>query len=207
MDDRNGRMKKAGGRAATPPGVVRIIGGQWRRSVLPVIDAAGLRPTPDRVRETVFNWLTHAFGGSLEGVATLDLFAGSGALGFEAASRGAAPVVFVDDDRAAIAAMERARDRLHAEAIEIVAGDALRVGGRMADAGRRFDIVFVDPPYAGRLLPVALPLAARLVADDGFVYVEDAQPLPADLVEVNGFGVYRTDKAGGVFYDLLQRKK
>src|SRR3984885_7726057 len=95
MTSRRARPASSPPAPSRPAGRVRLIGGRWKRSVLPVVDLPGLRPTPDRVRETVFNWLTHAFG-DWTGRAALDLFAGTGALGFEAASRGAAPVVLVD---------------------------------------------------------------------------------------------------------------
>src|SRR5512147_591697 len=104
-----------------PRGRVRIVGGRWRSRLLEVPERPGLRPTPDRVRETLFNWL----GQRLDGCVCLDLFAGSGALGFEAASRGAARVVMVETDRAALAALRASRERLAASEVEIVAGDAL----------------------------------------------------------------------------------
>ena len=103
---------------------VRIIGGQWKRTPLPVLDAEGLRPTPDRVRETVFNWLNHLFDGAWGQVRCLDLFAGSGALGFEAASRGAARVVMIEANAAAVRQLQATQEKLRATQVSIVRGDA-----------------------------------------------------------------------------------
>ena len=187
---------------------VRIIGGQWKRSVLQVVDAPGLRPTPDRVRETLFNWLFHARGGDLDGFVVLDLFAGSGALGFEAASRGAARVVLVDADPAAVRQLVAARDRLGADdRVEIRPGDALVVGARLKVTNEAFDLIFLDPPFGHRWLDNALPLAAALCKAPGFIYVEaEALPDPG-LIEALGLENYRHDRAGEVFYHLLRRNK
>lgn len=193
-------------RQARPRQAVRIIGGRWKRTLLPVVDAAGLRPTPDRVRETVFNWLVHAYGGDLEGRSAIDLFAGSGALGIEAASRGAAPVVLVERDADAIDALRSAIERLHAEAVIVLSGDALRHGTRLASEGRRFDIVFLDPPFASDLLAPALAVGRLLCAPDGYLYVEAADPLTPAMLDDAALQIYRSDKAGEVFYHLLQRK-
>jgi len=148
---------------------VRIVGGEFRGRRIDVPAHGGVRPTPDRVRETLFNWL----GQRLDGAACLDLFAGSGALGFEAASRGAARVVLVEKDRAALQGLRRAREALGAAATEIVAADA---EAYLARGGERFDVVFLDPPFRQnadaslleRLVPRLQP-AAR-------VYLEAAQP-------------------------------
>ena len=120
---------------------VRIIGGRWRGRKLGVIDAPGLRPTPDRIRETLFNWL----GPHCRGAVVLDCFAGSGALGFEALSRGARHLVALEQRREAIAGLRADAKRLEATDVDIVAGDALQTIHRLE---RRFDIVFIDPPYA-----------------------------------------------------------
>lgn len=119
---------------------VRIIGGRWRGRKLAVVDAPGLRPTPDRIRETVFNWLAK----DCLGAEVLDCFAGSGALGFEALSRGARHLVAIERQRQALAGLRADAERLQTSAVEIIAGDALQAIGRLR---RRFDIVFVDPPY------------------------------------------------------------
>ena len=189
-----------------PGGNVRIVAGAWRRTLLPVPDAPGLRPTPDRVRETVFNWLTHAFG-DLDGLSALDLFAGSGALGFEAASRGAAPVLLVENNPRVVSELRAMQTKLDAASVEILAGDASKVGASLARDARRFDIVFVDPPFNRGMVETILPVAASLIEPSGLLYVECERPL-GDLAAVPAdFEAYRSDKAGDVFYHLLQRKK
>src|SRR6185369_8115241 len=140
------------------PGTLRVIGGKYRSRLLRVPARPGLRPTPDRVRETLFNWL----GQDLSGLACLDLFAGSGALGFESASRGAARVVLVEKDRIALAELERSRLELGASQVEIVRSDALIF---LRQKNARFDVVFLDPPFRQNDLPAILAdLAACLQA-------------------------------------------
>ena len=183
----------------TPPAKVRIVGGDWKRTPLPVVDAPGLRPTPDRVRETLFNWL----GQHLDGWRCLDLYAGTGALGFEAASRGAARVVCVERDARAAAALRATKDRLKADAVEVVQGDAQ---AWLAHAADRFDIVFLDPPFGTGELERVLARAAAVLAPGGVLYVESDRPLdPAapPLSGVPGLTVHRADKAGQVHYHLL----
>jgi len=175
---------------------VRIIGGQWKRSKLPVADRPGLRPTPDRVRETLFNWL----GQDLTGWRCLDAFAGSGALGFEAASRGAADVLLLERDAALRASLQATRQRLNAAALRIEGGDAIAWMSR-APAGS-FDLVFLDPPFGTDLAERALPLAARLCAADGLIYLE-ARQLPSALPE--GWELQRQGRAGAVHFHLLRR--
>jgi len=205
-------MKTRDSRSARSPGpraargALRIVGGRWKRTVIPVIDAPGLRPTPDRVRETVFNWLAHACQGDLSGLSAIDLFAGSGALGFEAASRGAAPVFLLEQHGAAIEALHRVKTRLEADAIHIRGGDALHIAGGFLRDGRTFDLVFVDPPFASTLLEPALALASKLCAPHGFIYLEAASAVSAAMLTASDCAVYRSDKAGDVFYHLLQRK-
>jgi len=172
---------------------VRIIGGTWRSRILTFPDSPGLRPTPDRVRETVFNWL----GQDLSGKSCLDLFAGSGAMGFEAASRGAESVLLVENNRAAHAALLGNAQKLDANQITILAADALKFAS--ADTGK-FDVIFLDPPYRQKLLPQLLPLIAARLNPQGLVYVEsDSAIEPAD-----GFEIWRSGKAGGVYYQLLK---
>src|SRR5687768_9098514 len=136
---------------------VRIIGGQWRSRLIEFPDAAGLRPTPDRVRETLFNWL----GQDLTGLRCLDLFAGAGALGFEALSRNASHVTMVEKAPVAVHGLQTAAATLQAgERLKIVSGDALEF---LRGDNETYDIVFLDPPYAGGLLhQVWLSLAGRL---------------------------------------------
>jgi 16S rRNA (guanine966-N2)-methyltransferase len=184
------------------PHTIRIIGGQWKRTPLPVLDLEGLRPTPDRVRETLFNWL----GQDLDGWRCLDLFAGSGALGFEAASRGAANVVMVERHPRAAQQLRANRDKLAARNIEIAEADALRLAAGLAPGS--FDVVFLDPPFgAAETLARALDLAAPLVAAEGYLYVEAGAALdPEAHAALSGWQVVRAGKAGAVHHHLLRRE-
>lgn len=184
--------------AKSPPQQVRIIGGRWKRTPLPVVIGEGLRPTPDRVRETLFNWL----GQDLSGLRCLDLFAGSGALGFEAASRGAARVVLVEKLAASVRQLEAIRQKLAATQVDILHGDARRLVGKLG-AGS-FDVIFLDPPFGQDWLPQVLPDAVRLLAPGGVLYVEAEAPVAADLLAATGLRVARQAKAGAVHYHLLQ---
>ena len=177
---------------------IRIVAGQYRRTPIPVPDVPGLRPTPDRVRETLFNWLAHLWDGEFAGKRVLDLFAGSGALGFEAASRGVAQVQMVERDRAAAAALRALRDKLGADAVRIHAGDALEALERM-DASR-YDLVLLDPPFNQGWLPRLWPQLPAVLPGNGLVYVEAESPCPAP----EGFELLRNGKAGAVHYHLFQ---
>jgi 16S rRNA (guanine966-N2)-methyltransferase len=181
------------------PREVRVIGGAWKRSKLPVADRPGLRPTPDRVRVTLFNWL----GQTLAGWRCVDAFAGSGALGFEAASRGAAEVVLLERDPALVASLVATKERLQAAAVRVERTDALQWLAR-APAGA-FDLVFLDPPFDSPLLAPALLAAARVLAAGGFVYVEGPAALapPADA----GLGLepWRDGRAGAVHFQLFRK--
>ena len=194
------------GRSASPsprqaPAQVRIIGGRWKRSLLPVLEAEGLRPTPDRVRETLFNWL----GQDMSGMTCLDLFAGSGALGFEAASRGAAAVTLVEANPRVARQLRDNQYRFDAAQVKVIQGDAFAVAAQMP--GASFDVIFLDPPFAEDWLGPALEHAARLSRPGGAVYVEtdhaligpDA-PVPASLE------IVRQARAGAVHFHLLQHK-
>ncbi|HZZ94039.1 MAG TPA: 16S rRNA (guanine(966)-N(2))-methyltransferase RsmD [Usitatibacter sp.] len=172
---------------------VRIIGGEWRSRVIHFPPAAALRPTPDRVRETLFNWL----GQRLDGLACLDLFAGSGALGFEALSRGAARVVMVERDRATARALRDNAVKLNAGGAEVVESDAIAYLQR---AGETFDVVFIDPPYASDLATRALAAVAPRVAPEGRVYVESAGRVEPPA----GWKALRADRAGAVRYALFE---
>jgi len=174
---------------------VRLIGGDWKRSKLPVADLPGLRPTPDRVRETLFNWL----GQDLAGWRVLDAFAGSGALGFEAASRGAAEVVLLEREPRLVASLNASRLRLKAEALRVERADALAWMARAAPAS--FDLVLIDPPFDSGLLPRALQVAMPLVRDGGFLYVESGQPLAE---AAPGWTLHRVSRAGAVHFHLLR---
>lgn len=154
------------GRAGAGANRVRIVGGLWRSRVVRFPDAAGLRPTPDRVRETLFNWL----GQRLNGLACVDLFAGSGALGFEARSRGAARVVLVERDRRVFEQLTRSAQELDAgEGLEVVHADAL---SWLDGPGERYDVAFVDPPYASGLAAAALKALEPRLNPGARVYVE-----------------------------------
>lgn len=177
---------------------IRIVAGQYRRTPIAVPDVPGLRPTPDRVRETLFNWLTHLWDGNYTGKRVLDLFAGSGALGFEAASRGATQVQMVENDRTAIAALRALRDKLKADTVRIHAGEALQVVQRM-DASR-FDLILLDPPFNQDWLPRLWPLLPGILAEDGLIYIESE----AALAPPDEFEVLRQDRAGAVHYGLVQ---
>jgi len=178
----------------TRPNTVRIIGGLWRSRILEFPDVAGLRPTPDRVRETLFNWL----GRDLTGLACLDLFAGSGALGFEALSRGAASVVMVEKNAAALAALRENARKLGAGNLTVVRGDALEFA---RGASSLFDVVFVDPPYRLGLQAAALALVRGLLVEGARVYAESG----AALQPPQGWTILRHARAGKVHFHLLGR--
>ena len=182
-----------------PAHEVRIIGGQWKRSKLPVGDAPGLRPTPDRVRVTLFNWL----GQTMTGWRCLDAFAGSGALGFEAASRGAAEVVLLERDRKLAATLTAVKQRLDARQERIETADAMAWMARCPPAA--FDLVFIDPPFDAALIAPAIALAARIVATPGFVYAESGAALAAEALTSSGLEVLRRGRAGAVHFHLLRR--
>jgi 16S rRNA (guanine966-N2)-methyltransferase len=186
---------------------VRIIGGQWKRTPLPVLVAEGLRPTPDRVRETVFNWLTHLLGANWEQLRCLDLFAGSGALGFEAASRGTGEVVMVEYHTPAVRQLEATKTKLHAEQVQILRADAMSAAEKLVQAGAKFDLIFLDPPYRQDWLAKILPLCEPLLASGGLLYLEAEQALEAEALPewLSGWQLVRADHAGSVFYHLLRR--
>jgi 16S rRNA (guanine966-N2)-methyltransferase len=184
-------MKRSDRQAA--PGRVRIIAGRLRGSRIDVPAAQGLRPTADRVRETVFNWLAP----HLHGAHCLDLFAGSGALGFEAASRRAARVVMVENDRAAFAVLEKTKAAIGAAQVELIFGDGVQ---QLKQIQQRFDVVFLDPPFGQNALPAVLrELPARL-APGARVYVEAEAAVRAHApwAEIRGA------RAGQVSYQLLE---
>ncbi|KQQ32801.1 16S rRNA (guanine(966)-N(2))-methyltransferase RsmD [Duganella sp. Leaf126] len=189
---------------------VRIIGGQWKRTPLPVLTAQGLRPTPDRVRETVFNWINHQRDGNWADACVLDLYAGSGALGFEAASRGAQAVTMVDMATPVVRQLEDIKAKLQADKVTVLRGDALVVAQAAAARGQRYDLIFLDPPYQQQFIERSLPLCARLLKDGGLVYAESGAALAwpdGDAPDwMAGWEVIRADKAGMVFYHLLQAR-
>jgi 16S rRNA (guanine(966)-N(2))-methyltransferase RsmD len=182
-------------RAAGARNEVRIIGGQWRRSLLPVADKPGLRPTPDRVRETLFNWL----GQDLSGWRVLDAFAGSGALGFEAASRGAAEVLLVEQDAGLVRSLNASRERLKATTLRIRRGDGLST--LRTAAPQSYELILLDPPFDAGLAGAALAASVRALAAGGWVYLESGEAAPA---APEGLQLHRQGHAGAVHFALFQ---
>lgn len=173
---------------------VRIVGGEWRSRLLEVAAVPGLRPTPDRVRETLFNWLSQ----DLDGQRCLDLFAGTGILGFEAASRGAAEVVLVERDPRALDALHKAAKTLQSSQVEIVRGDAVRFA---QTTPRTFHGVFLDPPYNQGWIERVSPWLDRLIDPQGWLYVESET-----VVErIGAWEAVRQGRAGQVHFHLMRR--
>lgn len=192
--------RKPAHRNSAPRGSVRVIAGKWRRRRLKVVDAGGLRPTPDRVRETLFSWLES----SLQGSRCLDLFAGTGALGFEAASRGATQVVMVEQDPLAVKALRDGCTALEANEIQVVHADAF---DWLDAGGDEFDIVFLDPPF-GRFqaaeLCLRLERSSRL-KPEALIYLETGADDPVPLLPP-GWRLLKGQRAGQVRYYLASRK-
>jgi 16S rRNA (guanine966-N2)-methyltransferase len=190
---------------AKAPRAIRIIGGQWRRTRLAVADKPGLRPTPDRVRETLFNWLASlagAGGGELPGWHCIDAFAGTGALGLEAASRGAASVLLCEQDAALVAQLQTLKTKLAAEAVHIERGNGVTALER-APAGS-VHAVFLDPPFENAALyEPALRAAARVLQPGGVIYLEAARRWSDEDLAALGLAAYRHLKAGAVHAHLL----
>jgi 16S rRNA (guanine966-N2)-methyltransferase len=190
------------GRLAKVPHEVRIIGGLWKRTPLTVIDLPGLRPTPARVRETLFNWL----GQDLSGWRCIDAFAGTGALGLEAASRGATEVVLVEHDSALLARLQRMKAQLKADAVRIERGDA--VAAMRQRAGQNLDVIFLDPPFSDGgnepLFTAALAAAGQAVGSQGFVYLEAPRAWRAEELSPHGLQIHREGRAGAVAFHLLR---
>lgn len=190
---RHGRDRKA------PPGRLRIVAGKWRSRLLPVADVEGLRPTPERIRETLFNWLTPG----LQGKRCLDLFAGSGALGFEALSRGARSAVFVERSATAARVLRENVARLAAEHAEVREHDALDFLAH--ETSELFDIVFLDPPFADDMLDVLCRLVDRssILSPGARIYIEQPceQPVPG---LPDGWSILKEKTAGNVRYALIK---
>jgi len=179
---------------SAPAGRVRIIGGVHRGRVIRFPASAALRPTPDRVRETLFNWL----GQELTGRCCLDLFAGSGALSLEAASRGAPLAVAIDRNRALVDAIRENAAAIGTSAVEAHVSDARTWLGRET---RAFDVIFLDPPFAEDPWPWLLPACATKLAERGLLYAEARR----EIAPPSGLAVCRHAKAGQVHYHLLAR--
>ena len=186
MNGRPPRHRSPGSAPAGAAGSVRIVGGRWRGTRLAVPDLAGLRPTSDRVRETLFNWLQPA----LPGARVLDLFAGSGALGLEAVSRGAAHAVLVEHDRLQAASLRATVLRLDAGAqVEVVQDDALRWLARPQATADRFDIAFLDPPFGDGLWEPALQALLPQMAASAWLHIE--APTGCEPLRVPGWTLHR----------------
>jgi len=182
---------------------VRIIGGAWKRRLITVPLAKGLRPTPDAVRETLFNWL----GQGLTGLNCLDLFAGSGALGFEAASRGAAHVTLVENDARAYAQLEANARALVGDGaeckdagLELLRTDALKFVSRPTPYHGRYDVLFLDPPYRQGWIERIEPWLPGLLAPGALIYAEAEHA----LARIGTWHCVREGRAGQVFYHLLE---
>lgn len=188
-------------KAPTGAGQIRIIGGQWKRTRLPVAQHPGLRPTPDRVRETLFNWL----GQDLSGWRCFDAFAGTGALGLEAASRGAAAVQLVESEAALVTQLGKLCQRLEATSVQLRRGDGVALLRQCAPAS--LDLVLIDPPFGSDLFTPALQAAARALKPEGFVYLEAASRWTDELLAPLGLALQRHLRAGAVHAHLLALKK
>lgn len=193
---------------STKPGnSLRIIAGKWRSRKLAFPDVEGLRPTADRVRETLFNWLQD----TITREDCLDLFAGSGACGIEALSRGARHVTFVDSSAAAIKAIRANLDVLQAEGYELICEDSLRWLQTRAQSGTThqplYGLVFVDPPFATDLLArsAAALEQSGLLRDDALVYLEWASDIPSVGLPAN-WQMLKSKRAGVVYFCLYQRR-
>ena len=183
------------------PNEVRIIGGQWKRTKLPVADKPGLRPTPDRVRETLFNWL----GQDLGGWRCIDAFAGTGALGLEAASRGAGQVLLVEQDPALVAQLRVLQQKLSAHAVVVQRANGLAVLKQLAPGS--MDLVLLDPPYDAKLHDTALKAAAAAVSPDGWIYLEAPDAWDDERLAPFGLALHKHLRAGAVHAHLLSRLK
>jgi len=176
---------------------IRIIGGQYRRTRIPVTHTTDLRPTSDRIRETLFNWLRHFWGNDFSQKHVLDLFAGTGALGVEAVSHGAAFVQLVERNPKAVQVLRQFRNKLNAPQVRIHQGDAMHVVERST---HQYDLVFLDPPFKQGWFERLWPILPNVLAPNALVYVEaeHALEIPAQYHSL------RQQKAGHVHYQLLK---
>ncbi|MFM7332572.1 MAG: 16S rRNA (guanine(966)-N(2))-methyltransferase RsmD [Brachymonas sp.] len=185
--------------AKTAPGEVRIIGGIWKRSKLSVPAKPGLRPTPDRVRETLFNWL----GQDLTGLRCVDAFAGSGALGFEAASRGAKDVLLIEQDAQLTTHLHAHKTRIKADNTRIQRGDGVAFLRSLPKAS--VDVVFLDPPFDSSLFFQAIEAAAGVISQQGAIYLEAPEVWMDEQLAAYGLKVIKQGQAGAVHFHLLQK--
>ena len=184
---------------AHAPQAVRIIGGRWKRTPLRVPHKPGLRPTPSRVRETLFNWL----GQDLSGWRCCDAFAGSGALGLEAASRGASQVSLIEQNAQLVAQLQRLCTQLKASGVSVQRADALAVLPTLSG----LDVVFLDPPFeAGpALIESALRAASAAIKPEGWVYVESPSAWTNEALAPMGLTLHKQGRAGAVHFALLAK--
>ena len=176
-------------------GMIRIIGGIHRSRILQVIDADGLRPTSNRVRETLFNWL----GQDLSGKKCLDLFAGSGALGFEAISRNAKSVVMIEKDSAVYNQLQKNMNILKIENLTIIRGESLHY---LMNANDKFDVIFVDPPYSSELMSQALAMVSKYLTNNGVIFIEYK-----NFPELTDYEILKSAKYGMVNFALIKPKE
>lgn len=185
-------------------GCVRIIAGQWRKTPLAVSNLEGLRPTGDRVRETLFNWLRH-LKGDFSTLTGLDIFAGSGAIGFEFASQGAKEVTLIEKNRTAFKSLLATKEKLKAEQIQLIEGDAL---SKIPSLNTQFDVIFIDPPFAMNFHEKTLRIILPLLKENGLIYVES--PKEWDVASIQkelNLDIVREAYAGAVAYRLLNVKR
>ena len=187
--------------AGRPPGQVRIIGGRYKRTPVPVAQHPGLRPTPDRVRETLFNWL----GQDLTGWHVIDVFAGTGVLGLEAVSRGASRVQSFEQDAELVRRIRALAEKLQAQALSVVRGDGLSLLRSVPAASAQ--LVLLDPPFEANLWEPALKAAALALADPGYIYLEAPRAWDNDRLLDLGLQVQRQGKAGAVHFHLIGRRQ
>lgn len=174
-------------------GQVRIIGGQWRSRYIHFANEAQIRPTPDRVRETLFNWLEQ----DLTGMHCLDLFAGSGALGFEAASRGAERVVMIEQNTKTIHALRTSAQALAARQVKLLCMDARAFLTRPTES---FDVIFLDPPFASAIAAEIMPKLPPWLTESGMLYIEGAEQQLSDDI----WSVWKQGRTRHVHYSLLK---
>ena len=177
---------------------IRIVGGDYRRTPIPVIDGEHLRPTPDRVRETLFNWLRHFWAGNFSDKSVLDLFAGSGALGFEAASHGVEHVQMVEQNPQAVASLRSLARKLDTRNVRIHAGDAMTTLERLRPGG--MDLIMLDPPFGQGWFERLWAHLPALLTPDGLIYAESESQIEAP----ENFELLRHGKAGQVHFHLLR---
>lgn len=196
---KQGGSNKAPRQGNTGSGEIRIIGGQWRRRRLPVATRPGLRPTPDRVRETLFNWL----GQDLTNWKCLDAFAGTGALGFEAASRGATSVIMNEQDPALVQQLQRLQQKLDAKMVRVQRGDGLSC----LKTATGQDLILLDPPFESvDLFEPSVKAAMAALNDGGFIYLEAPEAWSEERLLEMGLELYRYLKAGAVHAHLLKKQ-